>query len=253
MLQLGFEFLLGKARASRAETAPAKDAPFVWKHGISVYVVRPPRLKRYLLKLQGDGSARLAIPRRGSRAEALRFLERSEAWLLKRHGQWRAQSAARQPWRDGATFLFLGNETRLRVEPLSGGVTLSFADQIIPGAAPAPDYRPVVQAHLRGIAERELPPRTRELAQIHGVTFRRVTVRAQKTRWGSCSARGTLSLNWRLIQAPPFVLDYLIVHELMHLREMNHSARYWKRVAEAFPDYRAAETWLKKTRLEALS
>ena len=80
----------------------------------------------------------------------------------------------------------------------------------------------------------------------------RVTVRAQKTRWGSCSARGTLSLNWRLIHAPPEVVDYLIIHELMHRREMNHSARFWKLVAQACPDYPAAEQWLKNSSMETL-
>jgi predicted metal-dependent hydrolase len=119
--------------------------------------------------------------------------------------------------------------------------------------APAADYRDAIQAHLRRLAERDLPPRTRELAQLHGIAISRVTVRAQKTRWGSCSARGTISLNWRLIHAPPFVQDYLIIHELMHRRQMNHSARYWKLVAEAFPRWREAEAWLKKTRLESLA
>ena len=183
----------------------------------------------------------------------MRFLERSEVWLLKRHDQWRAHGVLRQPWQNGAMFLFRGEEVRLQVESLSSGVTLSFTDQTVSGVKPAVDYRTSVHAHLRRLAERELPPRTRELAQLHGITVRRVTVRAQKTRWGSCSAHGTISLNWRLVQAPPFVLDYLIVHELMHRREMNHSARYWKLVAEAFPRWREAETWLKKTRLEALA
>ena len=127
---------------------------------------------------------------------------------------------------------------------------LCFADQIIPMPRALPDYRDVVLGHLRRLAERELPVRTRELALLHGITVHRVSVRAQKTRWGSWSARGTISLNWRLIQAPPYVVDYLIIHELMHRREMNHSARYWKLVAEAFPDYRSAEQWLKKSGIE---
>jgi len=109
-----------------------------------------------------------------------------------------------------------------------------------------------VQGHLRGLAERELPVRTRELARLHGIAVGRISVRAQKTRWGSCSARGTISLNWRLIHAPPHVADYLIIHELMHRREMNHSARYWKLVARACPGYRRAEEWLKKVRLETM-
>jgi predicted metal-dependent hydrolase len=100
------------------------------------------------------------------------------------------------------------------------------------------------------VAERELPGRTWELARLHGIAISRVTVRAQKTRWGSCSARGSISLNWRLVQAPWSVVDYLIIHELMHRRQMNHSARYWQLVAEACPDYRAAELWLKRHRLD---
>jgi predicted metal-dependent hydrolase len=72
-----------------------------------------------------------------------------------------------------------------------------------------------------------------------------VTVRNQRTRWGSCSRRGTISLNWRLIQTPPFVSDYIILHELMHLREMNHSPRFWRQVETVCPGYRTAEEWLK--------
>lgn len=135
-------------------------------------------------------------------------------------------------------------------EIASNGVRLHFADQTIIAPREQSDYRDIILRHLRHLAERELPERTAELARQHGIKIHRVTVRAQKTRWGSCSAKGTVSLNWRLIQAPPEVQDYLIIHELMHRREMNHSARYWKLVAEACPTYRDAERWLKKFRLE---
>jgi len=222
------------------------DRPIAWKHDITVHIVFRPRARRYLLGLRPDGSARLVIPRRGTEAEGIRFLERSEPWLLKRLAHWRSRSHARQPWVEGARFAFRGEETVLQVEKGEDGFRLCFADQIVPVPREMPDYRDVVQGHLRRLAERELPVRTRELALLHDIMIKRISVRAQKTRWGSCSARGTISLNWRLIQAPPFVVDYLIVHELMHRREMNHSARYWKLVAKAFPDYRRAEQWLKK-------
>jgi predicted metal-dependent hydrolase len=80
----------------------------------------------------------------------------------------------------------------------------------------------------------------------HQLQVNRITVRNQRSRWGSCSRRGTISLNWRLIQTPVFVQDYIILHELMHLREMNHSARYWREVANVCPDYPVAERWLKR-------
>jgi predicted metal-dependent hydrolase len=259
MFQLGFRFfekaLTGIDRRARAEQPPAPvadDSLLAWKHGLSVKIVRRPRARRYLLRLEHDGTARLVIPRRGNRAEALRFLERSETWLVERHRQWQARGIQRpQPWRDGARFLYRGEETLLRIEESGPRVRLHFADQEFT-AAPHADYREPVRAHLRRLAERELAPRTMELAREHGITVSRVTVRAQKTRWGSCSARGAISLNWRLVHAPVFVRDYLIIHELMHRREMNHSRRYWKHVAAAFPDYRAAEAWLKRTRLETL-
>lgn len=226
------------------------DRPLIWKHGLTVHIVFRPRARRYLLGLRPDGVARLVIPRRGTETEGIRFLERSEAWLLKRVTQWRSRSRTRQPWIDGARFLYRGEETGLRVEKGEGEVRLCFADQIISLPHERPDYGETVLSHLRRMAERELPGRTRELALLQGISVRRISVRAQKTRWGSCSARGTISLNWRLIQAPPRVVDYLIIHELMHRREMNHSARYWKLVAQAFPDYRRAEQWLKKSGIE---
>ena len=83
------------------------------------------------------------------------------------------------------------------------------------------------------------------LAAATGSEIKRVVVRSQRSRWGSCSARGTISLNWRLIQAPDFVRDYIIYHELAHLREMNHSVRFWARVETLCPEWRAAERWLK--------
>jgi predicted metal-dependent hydrolase len=194
--------------------------------------------------------ARLVIPRGGSQAEALRFLERSEAWLLDRMSKWQKQRRNDQPWIAGSRFLFRGEEVSLEEKKGDDGWSLSFADQKIPISDLMLDHRPLVRKHLRQLAARELHDRAWELARVHGVAIQRVTIRAQKTRWGSCSARGTISLNWRLIEAPPYVGDYLIIHELMHRREMNHSARFWKLVAGACPDYRHAEQWLKKIHLE---
>ena len=85
-----------------------------------------------------------------------------------------------------------------------------------------------------------------QFAAQHQLIVRRVSVRNQKSRWGSCSRKGTISLNWRLVQSPPFVLDYIILHELMHLRHMNHSTRYWREVQRVCPDYQNAERWLKQ-------
>jgi predicted metal-dependent hydrolase len=108
----------------------------------------------------------------------------------------------------------------------------------------AGDLRAEVEWHLWTLASRELPPRVLELAAAESLTVGRVCVRSQRSRWGSCSRTGTISLNWRLVQAPLHVRDYIILHELMHLREMNHSARFWGHVERVCPGYREAERWL---------
>ena len=238
--------------AEEQERKPASAAPQIWKQGIVLHVVRHPRARRYLLRLQSDGSARLVIPRRGSRREALRFLERNEAWLLERFERWKSSHVSCEPWANGASFLFRGEMVALEVQVLGDKAELKFAGETLRVSASS-DYRNEVFDHLRSLAKKELPPRVWELAQAHCITVHRVTVRAQKTRWGSCSSRGTISLNWRLIQAPQSVRDYLIIHELMHRKQMNHSARFWNLVEGACPEYRAAEAWLKRLRLEEMA
>jgi predicted metal-dependent hydrolase len=101
------------------------------------------------------------------------------------------------------------------------------------------------EAELRRRASKELPPMLLALARAHGITVSAISVRNQRSRWGACSSRGSITLNWRLILVPQFVRDYVMVHELMHRREMNHSKRFWRHVAAACPGYDAARRWLR--------
>lgn len=94
-------------------------------------------------------------------------------------------------------------------------------------------------------AKEYFPKRVAYFHQFTGGTYSRITIRDQKTRWGSCSAKGTLSFNWRLMLAPPAILDYVVVHELCHLTHMDHSPAFWQAVGEVYPDYRTARKWLK--------
>jgi predicted metal-dependent hydrolase len=101
------------------------------------------------------------------------------------------------------------------------------------------------QRRLRALAHEVLVPRLRELAQEHGLEVSRISIRNQRSRWGSCGPDGHICLNWRLVLMPEWVRDYVIVHELMHLRRMDHSPQYWALVAEAYPDYARARQWLR--------
>jgi predicted metal-dependent hydrolase len=146
-------------------------------------------------------------------------------------------------WVHGTRILFRGEWVCL--EGIPGEARVRFGGEEAAVSNPiADDWRLDLERHLRALAARELPARARELASIHQSPVHRVTVRNQRSRWGSCSRRGTISLNWRLVQTPTFVRDYIILHELAHLREMNHSPRFWREVQALCPDFGRAEAWL---------
>jgi predicted metal-dependent hydrolase len=109
----------------------------------------------------------------------------------------------------------------------------------------APVVPEALQRESWARARRELPPRLLALAAELGLSVARISVRNQKWRWGSCSRSGHICLNWRLVVMPDWVRDYVMVHELMHLRRMDHSRRFWKLVAAACPDYQRARSWLR--------
>ena len=112
--------------------------------------------------------------------------------------------------------------------------------------AQARETPPEVERDVLERAKKELPARLLELAAVHGLSVTRVSVRNQRWRWGSCSRRGHICLNWRLVQMPSSVRDYVMIHELMHLKRMDHSPQFWKLVAAACPDYDAARVWLRR-------
>lgn len=99
---------------------------------------------------------------------------------------------------------------------------------------------------LTRMAREALPTKAEKYAQILGVSYGRIAIRHQRTRWGSCSSRGNLNFNCLLMAAPDYVQNYVVVHELAHLKEMNHSKRFWAVVADVLPDYKEARRWLKE-------
>lgn len=103
-----------------------------------------------------------------------------------------------------------------------------------------------LEAIYRNAAREYFPKRVSHYAHMLGVTYGKISIRDQKTRWGSCSSEGNLSFNWRLILAPPDVLDYVVIHELCHRKEMNHSKDFWALVESLMPDYKECRKWLKK-------
>jgi len=237
-------FLFRRKAAVTPEPAPPESL-LVGARAVPLRLVRHPRARHYRLRLLPDGTIRLTVPRAGSAAAARKFAESQTPWLerqLQKLAEGLGQPARPAEWNVGSPVLLRG--TPQTIEDAGPGL-VRVGDELIRTAG-ATSLRPAIEKHLRGLAARELPGRVAELAREQNVTVSHVTVRNQKSRWGSCSRRGTVSLNWRLIQTPDFVRDYIILHELMHRRQMNHSAAFWREVDRACPDYPVAEAWLKR-------
>jgi predicted metal-dependent hydrolase len=188
----------------------------------------------------------VTIPRGGSISSGRAFAERNIRWLERQLRRFAEEPRHNTQWHVGSEILFRGDYVRIEDGNQNGQVHVRCGTETLHVADPSANLRPAFEKHFWKIALNELPPRVREMAAANKLTVRRVSVRNQRSRWGSCSKAGTISLNWRLIQTPAFVRDYIIVHELMHLRQMNHSPRFWAEVERVCPEYRKAEKWLKQ-------
>lgn len=235
-----FEFILNPARRS-------STVEFLAVNGRQLPLVftRNPRARRYVLRLGPDGWARLTVPRGGSVTEARRFADRSQDWLARQLQRLAGRPVRPKEWSVGTEILFRGEPVKIALSNSGSANEIQLGSELVKANNPANDLRPVIGKHLWRLAAHELPPRVLEYAALHQLPVRRVSVRSQRSRWGSCSRRGTISLNWRLIQTPSHVQDYIILHELCHLREMNHSVRFWREVERVCPEYETAERWLK--------
>jgi hypothetical protein len=232
--------------APEVEITPAPEVMEIHSHKVPVLYRRHHRARHYLLRLRADKTVVVTVPRRGSMEFARRFAASRKGWLEK---QWRILESRRVPppvLRPGMEVLFRGRAVALQAREDADGFFIGLDNDWVRLVAPAENLLPAVEKWLRVRAQRELAGRAEALARVHAAPMRRVVVRNQRTRWGSCSRQGTISLNWRLIQVPEFVRDYIILHELMHLRQLNHSPRFWAEVEKVCPNYRAAEDWLKK-------
>lgn len=216
----------------------------VGQRHIRLRVVRNARARRYILRLHDDGTAQVTVPARGSAREATQFAARNAAWLEKQLLRLAHPRDGHSTWQIGTLILFRGENVPLKAEGGTGEIR--FGTEVVRVADPGGNLRPELERYLWNLSAKELAERTIELAQQKNIVIHRIAVRNQRSRWGSCSRQGTISLNWRLIQAPVYVRDYIILHELAHVKEMNHSRRFWREVERLCPDFAEAERWLRR-------
>jgi hypothetical protein len=226
-----------KAPQVRQFTIAGRDVP--------VTIARHRLARRYVVRVSADGGLRLTVPRGASLAGGFAFAARQADWITREMARHRARSA---PWVTGSRAWFRGAEVPITVTPASATI----GPETVALDSPDTDVRALIETRLRRLAADELPGRCRELARSAGVDVERVSVRNQRSRWGACSSRRVITLNWRLIQMPASVSDYVIFHELMHVRQPNHSRRFWREVDKVCTWWRDAEGWLRRHGRELL-
>ena len=241
------DFLDALLKSNTGIHSISETAVMIGQSKLPLLCVRNKRAKRYIIRLLPERVLRVTIPRGGSRKEALHFVSKNSAWVEKQFLSMRLQDSLLPNHNSQAeeTVLFRGR--RVLARRLSEDENLAgFANQLDRNfSLTGSSLRDAVETILNRLAKVELPEATFRMAEIHGFNPGRVTIRNQKTRWGSCSSTGAISLNWRLIQVPAFVREYVILHELVHLDHLDHSTRFWERLAKACPNLNAAEKWLK--------
>jgi predicted metal-dependent hydrolase len=224
----------------------AESTPTVLIDGrpFAVLVARHRRARRYVLRMTKSGQLRLTVPRGASIRAGLVFAERQAEWI--RREQLR-QAAADRPWDHGTLVWWRGELVRLDVA--DGIVT---CDEVRATVGSNGTVRKTLELEFRRHATIELPPRLRELATRHGASISRVSVRNQRSRWGACGPSGHITLNWRLLQMPRQVADYVMLHELTHLTHPHHRPSFWRKVGTVCPEWRDAERWIRKHGRELL-
>ena len=212
-----------------------------------IYPVRLRRhsqARRYTLRIHAASrDVVLTMPPRGSVKQAREFAQKNGAWIAARLR--RLPDA--MPFAHGTLLPLRGVSHRIDHRKSTRGTVWIETGADMPllcVAGEAPHLSRRVRDFLKREAKRDLETASGTAAQALGVTVKRVSVRDQSSRWGSCSSTGVLSYSWRLILAPSFVLDYLAVHEVAHLIEMNHSRRFWRLVEKICPDMGRAKAWL---------
>ena len=235
-----------QARNATSRRRGARMTLDVAGHPTPITLRHEPRARRYGLRIvAATGEVVLTVPNGGDDETALDFLERNEAWLRGRLDQ----RPAAVPFCDGAVFPIRGQPTQIvAMDKLRGRVAWDpdaegMAEVRVTGGPEHLERR--LTDWLRGEARKDLRVAVARYTDKLGRKAGRITLRDTRSRWGSCASNGNLSFSWRLIMAPPFVLDYVAAHEVAHLREMNHSRRYWALLNGLSPDVDRAEAWLK--------
>lgn len=206
-----------------------------------------------------DGNFELVVPKLILKFEINRFLKKHSSWIEK---QWlklekQIKKKPKPKYETGDKFYYLGEEVELIVRPTEKKRPIARIRENkmivnlyhkISKEDGIKTVKKTLEVFYKSKAEEVIHDRLQYFNEYYKLKYNRVTMRNQKSRWGSCSIRKNLNFNWKLVMAPIEVLDYVVVHEMCHLKEMNHSVRFWKLVSEKMPDYKMYRKWLRENK-----
>jgi predicted metal-dependent hydrolase len=201
---------------------------------------RSPRARRPSVSVDPERGVEVILPRRARDSDAAAVVAELRPWIEKRLRQHHAAEAAVQG--PPGTLPFLG--VWLTVVPQPGRTRVHRAGDVL--RVPAGDAEAAIERWYRRAARAEIVLRLDAACTVLGVDYTALTIRSQRTRWGSCSSTGAMSFNWRLLLAPEPILDYVVWHEACHLVIADHSPRFWALVARHWPEHRAHARWLRR-------
>ena len=197
--------------------------------------------------VQPDGSLTVRAPRRMPENRIREFVVGHAVWIHKKQGQiLAAPSLRKKDYREGELFLFMGKEFPLEIVTHSRTRLILRENKFHLSKANLPRARESFIQWYRIQSREVISERVSLLAQMNGFNWQKIRISSARTRWGSCSSKGNLNFTWRLVLAPMEVIDYVVIHELVHTVIKNHSPAFWNRVAEIMPGYKQSITWLKK-------
>lgn len=217
---------------------------------ISYTLKRSSRARYLRLEIRPVGLV-VIIPRKVSQHQADTFIRSKESWILAKLARYQNQPVPppEKSLESGDLLPYLGRQLTLKVhhEPHKSALVLVEGNNLLVNLNHATGNIESIVADWYHFQARILvTEKCAAVSKLMGISSHTITIRGQRTRWGSCSRKGTLSFNWKLLKTPEQVIDYVIIHELAHIKEMNHSRKFWNLVAKFCPEYKTYRKWLRE-------
>jgi predicted metal-dependent hydrolase len=203
--------------------------------------------KSLAIVLSTDGSLTVRAPRKATMQDIDLFVQHHKNWIVKKRIEIKEKVKNIKPrkFEDGEICLFLGKPFNIKIDNMQEVALRKVGDDFYLHEKAVPYAERVFEIWYKQRAIEILPVRAYKISKEMGLKYNRLGITGAKSRWGSCSSRKNINFSWRLMMAAPKVIDYVIIHELAHLKEMNHSAAFWKIVEKFMPDFRECRKWLK--------